>query len=88
MDNKENEEEKPEVNEPVAGAFSLKGKKVRFFHSFEEQENEMIAYWASISPLQRLVHLNEMIKISFRLNDSDPHDAPKRKKIKIIKYEA
>ena len=88
MDYKENEEEKREVNEPIAGYGALRGKKVRFFHSFEEQENEMIEYWASISPLQRLVHLNEMIKISFRLTEPGHHDALRQKKIKIIKYEA
>lgn len=88
MDYKENEEEKQEVNEPAVGYGALRGKKVRVFHSFEEQENEMIEYWASISPLQRLIHLHEMIKISFRLTESDIHSAPHSRKITITKYEA
>ena len=36
---------------------SKKRMQFRVFNSFKEQEDEMVAYWASITPLQRLVHL-------------------------------
>jgi hypothetical protein len=35
--------------------------------TLEEQEDDMRKYWASITPIQRLIHLNELIKISFGL---------------------
>lgn len=35
--------------------------------TLEEQEDDMRKYWASITPIQRLIHLNELIRISFGL---------------------
>lgn len=35
--------------------------------TLKEQEDDMRKYWASITPIQRLIHLNELIKISFGL---------------------
>ena len=75
------------VNEPSATYGPLTGKKVRIFNSFKEQENEMIEYWASITPLQRLAHLYEMIKISFRISEEDARKPQHYRKLHIVKYE-
>jgi len=40
--------------------------------TLEEQEEDMRKYWASITPIQRLIHLNELIRISFGLNTQTP----------------
>lgn len=40
--------------------------------SLEEQEDSMRAYWASISPTQRLIHLNEMIVQTYDLKNYKP----------------
>ena|GEM_PF-1809476 len=61
--------------------------KIRIFKSFKEQEDEMISYWASITPMQRLAHLYEMIQISFRLPQAGEHIATTGKVIKILRYE-
>jgi hypothetical protein len=75
------------VNEPSPVRGLLSGKKVRVFNSFEEQEDEMIEYWASITPLQRLTHLYEMIKISFRLTEEDMRGKHISGKVRISKLE-
>ncbi len=62
-----------------------KTRKLRIFTSFEEQEEEMIFYWASISPLERLEHLYKMIQISFRLHNTKIE--PKKRSLHIINYE-
>ena len=40
--------------------------------TLEEQEDSMRAYWASISPIQRLIHLNEMIVQTYDLKNYKP----------------
>jgi len=40
--------------------------------TLEEQEDDMRKYWASITPVQWLIHLNELIRISFGLNTKTP----------------
>jgi hypothetical protein len=67
------------------GSKPLKNKKIRIFDSFQQQEDEMIEYWASITPTQRLRHLYEMIKISFRLPDDDLPNRHRSRTVKIIK---
>lgn len=37
--------------------------------TLEKQEDDMRKYWASITPIQRLIHLNELIRISYRLEE-------------------
>ena len=80
------QDESGESNEPAAGYNAFAGKKVRIFNSFREQEEEMITYWASITPLQRLAHLYEMVKISFRITDEEAARARTSRKLRIIKY--
>jgi hypothetical protein len=86
MDDNKPKEESEVSNEPHAVYGAWAGKKVRIFNSFREQEEEMIEYWASITPLQRLVHLYEMVKISFRIPDEDARRVHPSKKIRIVKY--
>ena len=64
-----------------------KPDQIRIFRSFQEQEDEMISYWASISPGQRLAHLYEMIQISFRLPEAGAQNSAAGKFIKILRYE-
>lgn len=81
------EEEKNSINEPTPVYNGKTGKKLRIFSSFQEQEGEMIMYWAAITPLQRLAHLYEMVKVSFRLTEEDARNLQQSRKIRIIKYE-
>jgi len=87
MEYSASDEENKSLNEPASSYGSLAGKKVRIFNSFQEQEEEMVAYWASISPLQRLTHLYEMIKISFRITEKEARHIQSNRKIHIIRYE-
>lgn len=74
------------LNEPEATYGLPAGKKkLRIFNSFREQEEEMIAYWASITPQKRLEHLYEMIKISFRITEEEARTAKSNRKLTIIK---
>ena len=60
--------------------------KVRFFSSCQEQEDELVAYWASITPLQRLRHLHEMVIHSFGLTDEKIKHPNLGRSLKIISY--
>ncbi len=40
--------------------------------TLEEQEDDMRKYCASITPIQRLIHLNELIKVSYGLKTQTP----------------
>lgn len=40
--------------------------------TLEEQVDSMRAYWASISPIQRLIHLHEMIVQTYDLRNNKP----------------
>jgi hypothetical protein len=40
--------------------------------TLEEQEDSMRAYWASISPIERLIHLHEMIVQTYDLKNYKP----------------
>ena len=62
------------------------GKKIRVFSSFQEQEDEMIDYWASITPLKRLEHLHEMVIASFGLTEGKIKNPQLGRSLKIIFY--
>jgi hypothetical protein len=79
---------KQELNEPHVPYGALRDKKIRIFHSFEEQEDEMIEYWASISPMQRLANLRKMILISYGLTDEKLSLHKRAKTIQIINSES
>ncbi len=71
---------------PVAYSVTPPGR-MRFFTSFQQQEDEMISYWASITPLQRLKHLHEMIVHSFGLTDEQLKNPRLSNRLTIVSYE-
>ncbi len=87
MDYKENEEEKREVNEPVAGYGALRGKKVRFFHSFEEAEAAENEDAANKPPIQRILDTVQLILRTYGFTQETLNKRPRSNKITIIKYE-
>jgi hypothetical protein len=75
------EDSKKEFSEPLAAY----GKpRIRFFNSYEEQREEMYAYWANITPIQRMAHLLEMIIMSYGLTPELLAKPRIDKRIKII----
>jgi hypothetical protein len=72
---------RPEENQQHSG----NKKRVRFFTSVQQQEEELIAYWASITPLQRLRHLHEMIIHSYGLTEEKLKN-PQLSRSLTIKY--
>ena len=87
MDYKENEDEKREVNGPVAGAFSLKGKKVRFFHSFEEQAAAEAEDAANRTPVERIRNTVQLIFRVYGVTQEMLNTRDRNWKITITKYE-
>ena len=82
------DEKNEALNEPQPAYGIPAKKKLRIFNSFKEQEDEMIAYWASITPQKRLEHLYEMIKISFRITEEEARTVRSNRKLTIIKGDA
>lgn len=78
------ENEGQSLNEPL---FSYGNKKVRFFESAAGQENEMIRYWASTTPLQRLANLYQLIRISFGVSDDRVRKAGMRR-VKFLRRDS
>jgi hypothetical protein len=78
------------VNEPNVDYLSSgSGKNTRntiVISSFEEQEESMRRYWASITPLQRLRDLNILVKVAFGLTPEKLEHPGLRNKINIIPY--
>jgi hypothetical protein len=64
-----------------------KSNRIRFFSSVQEQEDELIAYWASITPIERLRHLHEMIIHSYGLTSEKLKNPNLSRSIKIVSYE-
>ncbi len=59
---------------------------IRIFKHPDEQREEMYLYWASISPEQRMMHLKEMIIISFGLTPEKLANPGLINKITIVSY--
>jgi hypothetical protein len=52
-------------------------REIRFFNTYEELEQDLHLYWASLTPEQRLANLHEMICRAYgltpeRLNEQAP----------------
>lgn len=56
----------------------MQNKRIRFFSSAKEQEEEMLAYSASLTPAERLAYLYESNKRAFNLTDE------RLKELKIV----
>jgi hypothetical protein len=81
----------PSANEPMVDYLSSKRYKDSFktitISSFEEQEEDMRRYWASITPLHRLHDLNILVKMAFGLTPEKLKNPRLSKKINLIPYE-
>jgi len=68
---KKQEQPFPGVNDPLAEYFKSKPEKGSWnkitISSFEEQEESMQRYWASITPMKRLHHLFVLACMSYGL---------------------
>lgn len=63
-----NKKDVNEVNEPqLQDGLERMNNKIIICNSFEEQEDDMRKYWASLSPEKRMLNLHELICISFGL---------------------
>lgn len=60
-------------------------KTIKIYSSLEEQERDMFDYWVSVSPLQRLAHLHEMILMNLKLTGQEAMLQDPVKKIIIPK---
>ena len=87
MDYKENEEEKREVNEPIAGYGALRGKKVRFFHSFEEQAAAEAQDAADRTHIERIRDTVQLILRAYGVTQEMLNKRERDWKITITKYE-
>jgi hypothetical protein len=60
-------------------------RRLRFFNSPQEQRDEMVAYWASITPEQRLRNLHEMIIRFYGLTDEQIKNPKLSKSLRFYK---
>jgi hypothetical protein len=81
----------PGVNEPLAEYFKSKPDKGSWnkitISSFEEQEESMRRYWASITPLHRLQHLHILVKMAFGLTPEKIKNPRLKNEIIFFPYE-
>jgi hypothetical protein len=88
---KKQEQPFPGVNEPLEDYFNSSAYKDSFkkitISSFEEQEESMRRYWASITPLHRLQHLQILVKMAFGLTDEKLKNPWLNNEINIIPYD-
>lgn len=68
MDDQQQENELT-PKEPAVAYNTPASGSIRFFSSHKGQEEEMVNYWASITPAERLRHLHEMIIASYGLTE-------------------
>ena len=87
MDYKKNDEEKRELNEPAVGYGALKGKKVRFFHSFEEQAAAEAEYATKRTPIERIRDTVQLILRAYGVTQEMLNKRERSLKIIITKYE-
>jgi hypothetical protein len=80
-----NDNDKPnEFQEPAA---TYHRPRIRFFDSYEGQREEMYVYLASLSPVQRMANLLELIIKTYGLTPENMKNHRWDKKIKIIRYD-
>ena len=88
---KKQEQPFPGVNEPLEDYFNSSAYKDSFkkitISSFEEQEESMRQYWASITPFQRLQHLHILVKMAFGLTPEKIENTRLNNEINIIPYD-
>ncbi len=79
-DNKDNEKK---VHDPGASYHVPPKREIRFFSSVQGQEEELLDYWATLTPVQRLAHLHELIIASYGLTQEGLQNHKPSKTIKF-----
>ena len=71
------------AEEPEVGY--VKKPTIRFFKSVNEQREEMYEYWASLSSVQLMANMTEMIIMAFALTPEKLANPGLKNKITIIR---
>lgn len=79
----ENTDNGETVHEPGASYHAPPKKEIRFYSSVQGQEEELLDYWASLTPVQRLTHLHELIIASYGLTEEAVQNHKPSKTIKF-----
>ena len=82
MKKKKENKNQDQVNEPLA----VYGNKLRFFHSFEEQEQAELEEMAALSSVEILQQLRRFINIAYGMHGYNPDVLPSKHNISNIKY--
>ena len=82
MKKKKENKNQDQVNEPLA----VYGNKLRFFHSFEEQEQAELEEMAALSSVEILQQLRRFINIAYGMHGYNPDALPISHNISDIKY--
>lgn len=73
--------ESPTVKESEV---SYEKKRIRFFNSFEEQEQYKSEEMAKLSPEEILKQMRQLINLAYGMHGYDPNNLPKKHTIRII----
>lgn len=79
----ENMDNGESLNEPGASYHAPPKKEIRFFSSVREQEEELLDYWATLTPVQRLANLHKLIIASYGLTEEELQNHEPAKTIKF-----
>jgi hypothetical protein len=71
-----------QVNEPIA---EYKSREIKFFGSFEEQEEYELKQMALLSSQEILEQMRKSINIAYGMHGYDPENLPKVHTVRIIK---
>jgi hypothetical protein len=58
---------------------------IRIFGSVEDAANEQRAYWASLTPLERMINLRKLINMSYGMHGYDPDHLSPEHHIEIVR---
>jgi hypothetical protein len=72
---------KKKLKEPEV---DYESRKIRVFHSFEEQEEYEISEMSKLTSIEILQQLRKFINIAYGLKGYDPNNLPKKHSIKIL----
>jgi hypothetical protein len=61
-------------------------KRIRIYHSFEEEAEDELKFMASLSPMESLQLMRKYIDNTYRMNGFNPENLPKKHKITIVSY--
>lgn len=69
---------------PISTEKPYETRKIRVFHSFEEQEEYETSEMSKLTPVEILQQLRKFINIAYGLKGYDPNNLPKKHSIKIL----